>query len=355
MGKSAPSAPAPPSPQAVGQANQQTALWNASLADVNQNTPLGSITYNQMPGTGMTTNQQGYQSALDAYNAAHGATAPTRAAGENRQDYQQAMQEYRQGLRMKKPDIADYQTDTGVAPQFQSNVTLSPAMQQLLTQTQNNQNQLATTAGGLMGQIQEQASHPIDYSQFTPNPTTGDLNTISQNAQDAIMARLQPMFDQQNEQTQSDLLSKGISQGTQAWDNAMRPVNQSQNDARLQAVLDAGQEAQQMQGTALTSRDQQINEAYQQQQAPINQYGALMGNTQVQMPQFQAAPSSGLPGAPPGGNALEQNYAQQMQNYNAQLASQNQMTSGLFGLGGSLLMAPVTGGGSLFGNFIHGL
>lgn len=155
------------------------------------------------------------------------------------------------------------------------------------------------------------------------------------------MSRLQPQFDQQNEQTQSDLLSKGISQGTQAWDNAMRPMMQGQNDARQQAVLASGQEAQMMQNTALAGRDQQINEAYQQQQAPINQYGALMGNTQVQMPQFSAAPNSSLPGTPPGGQALEQNYAQQMQNYNAQLASQNSMWGGLFGLGGQLGAAAI--------------
>lgn len=287
MGKDAPAAPAAPSPAAVGAANQSTALWNASLANANQITPLGSQTF-QLNGN----------------------TDPNSG---------------------------------GPPPQYTETTTLNPEETQLLNQTTSNMNSLASTAGGLMGQIQNQASKPIDYSQFTQNPTMGDLNSVSQNAQDAIMARLQPDMDLQDEKTNASLLNQGITAGSQAWDNQMRVKNNSQNDAREQAVLAAGEEAAQLQNTALDSRNQQIGEAYQQQNAPINQYSALMGQTQVSSPQFGTAPSASNPAAsvPAGGNALQQNYAQQMQAYNAQLQAQNSTMGSLFGLGGTLGAAAI--------------
>jgi hypothetical protein len=42
-------------------------------------------------------------------------------------------------------------------------------------------------------------------------------------------------------------------------------------------------------------------------------------------------------------------YQGQQNNYNQQVAQNNAITSGLFGLGGAALMAPMTGGTSLAG------
>ena len=343
MGKNAPSAPAGPTAAETSAANKDTALWNASLANVNQTTPLGSINYEMIPGTGNIVDQAGYDAATAKYNQYK--TAPDRAAYADNRAYQQAMKEYQRNSRQYRnaPDIADFTTDSGKPPQYQSNVTLSAAMQKLLDQTNNNQNSLASTAGGLMGQIQDQSENPVDYSQFVKNPTMGDLGGISQNAQDAMMRRLQPDMDQQTELMNSKLLNQGITPGSHAWEDSWRTLNNQQNDARSQAVLSSDQMAANMQATALAARNQEIGEAYQEKQAPINQYTALMGNTQVQMPQFNAAPSAGAPGTsvPAGGQALQQQYAQQMQNYNAQLAQQNSTMGGLFSLGGSLGSAAI--------------
>jgi hypothetical protein len=44
------------------------------------------------------------------------------------------------------------------------------------------------------------------------------------------------------------------------------------------------------------------------------------------------------------------NQAQKNANYQAQVSNQNGMLGGLASIGGAMAMAPVTGGGSLFGN-----
>jgi hypothetical protein len=338
MGKSAPSPPPAPDPKVVGAANDKSALWNASLSNANQYTPLGSQTFELTRGA-PTVDHAGYDAAMAAYNqqlaAANAPPVPGahgHGGGRNNTG------------KLTAPDIANYTHASTDLPQFTSTTHYSPEVQALLDKTEGNMNSLATTAGGLMGQIQDQASHPIDYSKFNPIPDQGSLDQMQNTAYDAQMARLKPYFDQQNEMQNSQLLNQGLSVGSNAWNNAWHTTDAAQNDARLAALNNSQQYAQGMNSLALQNRDQQISEAYQQQQAPLNQYSALMGNTQVTAPQFANVPSANNPAAntPPGGNALEQQYAQQMNAYNAQVASQNSMKGGLGSLAGSLGSAAIT-------------
>jgi hypothetical protein len=329
MGKSAPSAPAAPSPQAVTQANDQSALYNASLANVNQVSPLGNETFTLTQGQ-PTLNTQAYNQAYAQYQ----------------QQLQNQSKSGKGGTSggnstLKPPDPSQFMTNPSSTPQYTETTSFNPQVQSLINTTEGNMNQLATTAGGLMGQIQAQAANPINYSGFAPVPAAGDLSNMQNTSFNAQMNQLQPLFQQQDESENSQLLNQGITPGSQAWNNAWYTVNAGQNNAAQQALENAQNYAAGMDQTALANRNQQIAEAYQQQNAPINQYSALMGQTQVQQPNFPTAPSSmdNAASTPPAGNTLEQNYAQQLQSYNAQVAQQNSEMNGLFGLGGTALTA----------------
>jgi hypothetical protein len=76
-------------------------------------------------------------------------------------------------------------------------------------------------------------------------------------------------------------------------------------------------------------RGQQLQERQTIRNAPINEISALMGGSQVTVPQFQAYNSPSVNAAPIG-DYINQNYQARLSNY------QNKM-SGLFGLGGGLL------------------
>ncbi len=71
---------------------------------------------------------------------------------------------------------------------------------------------------------------------------------------------------------------------------------------------------------------------------PINEVGALLGTGQVQQPNFVNTPQTQVA---PTDVIGAYNSAQQQQNaqYAAQLQSQNATMGGLFGLGGSALLA----------------
>lgn len=285
--KDTPSAPAAPSPSSVSAANDQSALYNAGLQDVNQTSPLGSQTF-----------------TLDNSNPA--------------------------------------------APTMSENTTYSPGEQQLLNTTVGNMNTEANTATNLQGQIAQNANTPINYAGMESQiPNQGSI-AASQTADfNAQMAQLQPLLDQQTEQEQSQLANQGISTGSQAYNNGMYTVNASQNNARQQALSNAQAYGAQANSTALSDINAENSLATQQQTQPINEYSSLMGGTQVQAPSFSGAPSSSSPASsvPMAGNELEQQYSQQMQAYNAQVGSANSATQGLFGLGGSLGSAAILAGG----------
>jgi hypothetical protein len=69
---------------------------------------------------------------------------------------------------------------------------------------------------------------------------------------------------------------------------------------------------------------------------------------QALSPGYVNAPNVNVGNVDVGGLAAA-NQAGQWQNYQAQMAQKNAMLGGLAGIGGSLLMAPMTGGGSLGG------
>ncbi len=100
MGKKGGSAPAAPDPyataQAQSQANQETALWNMYLNQINQYTPYGSIEYSQIPGSG----------------------------------------------------------GNGLPPQFQSKINFTPEGQALFNQKMQQDLALGNLAGGYLGQIE---------------------------------------------------------------------------------------------------------------------------------------------------------------------------------------------------------
>ena len=64
-----------------------------------------------------------------------------------------------------------------------------------------------------------------------------------------------------------------------------------------------------------------------------------MGGSQIQLPQFQGYQGASVAAAP-SYNAVQQQYQGALGQANAQNAANNSLTSGLFSLGGSALMAP---------------
>jgi len=212
--------------------------------------------------------------------------------------------------------------------------------------------------------------------------------------------RLQPQIAQSEERLQAQLANQGIAPGTEAYNRAMMQQGQKTNDLLTQAQL-AGQNVQQnMFGQALQggqfanqamlgqnqaqganvqlsnqatqqnysnqlAANQQNNAAMQQmfanqqsganlsnqaqQQAynqamtnynmPLNTLSALRSGSQVQNPTFVNSAQQATTGGADILGATQMGYNAQMGDFNAKQAAQQNLNSGLMGLGGAAMMA----------------
>jgi hypothetical protein len=146
------------------------------------------------------------------------------------------------------------------------------------------------------------------------------------------MSRFQPMMDQSRSALKTQLANQGISEGSEAYTNAMRTQNQGDNDLRIQAALNGinvGQNAQNQQLGLLTAL----------QNNPINVLNAVRTGSQVTNPTFTNTPQQQNAGGTDYMGAAKGNadYAQGL--YNSQVASANSQNSSMMGLIGTGAMA----------------
>jgi hypothetical protein len=193
-------------------------------------------------------------------------------------------------------------------PQFQAKTTLSPELQALTNTNIANSQGAADIQGGL-----------------GPSATSAYLDKLGR-------AELDPQIAQQKMALDQQLADQGLTPGSAGW-------NYQQGQFGLNSAQAYNNLYLQGQNAANTALEAQYNE-------PINALSALKSQSQVSQPGVGTlAPTASAPIAPPNYAQIVQNNQQDaLQAYQAQLQSSNAMTSGLFGLGGSL----ISGAASLF-------
>ena len=205
--------------------------------------------------------------------------------------------------------------------------TLSPAQQEMLNRNNNLSTGLLGTAETGLGKVNELLANPtIDESKLAQMPIQG------MSVQDAIMSRLEPQIGRQRESLSQNLANQGIPIGSEAYKNAMMDQSQSENDLMTQAALQGI-------NTGLTSRQQGIQEQAYLQDRPLNVVNSLRTGNQVTSPQFANVPQQQTSTGPNYLGATQQQGQYDMGRYNADVAGQNAMMSGLFGLGSAGIMA----------------
>jgi hypothetical protein len=212
-------------------------------------------------------------------------------------------------------------------PMWSATQKFSPEQQQLL----DIQNQLSIGTGQLgqkgLGYVEKMISQPFDTSQL---PSLG-INA-GETYTDAIIRRLAPTMQQNKERLEQQLANQGVQLGSEAYDRAMRNFEQKQNDLMLGATtqgFDVGNRA----------RASAFGELAYQRNEPINTLNAVRSGSQVTNPQFVNPAMQAATAGPDLLGAAQAQGNAAMNAYNAQMASQNANTQGLYSLGGSALMA----------------
>ena len=276
--------------------------------------------------------------------------------------------------------------------------TLSPAQEQVLASSDatkislsNLANQGATAASGVLGTPFNYNAAPalsssnllanapgMRSTDFTANVSAmpGSAEAMRTQAYNAAMSRVSEDTNIQRDQKQSDLIANGIRPGTKAYDDAMFMIDRGYNDARQQAILGSGVEAQRqsqmdlaarqqgvseqerMFGAGTTAQQQAINQQLQQfnassearrqsiaealalRQTPLNEINALQSGSQIVNPfAMPGYAQNSTIAAAPLYQATSDAGQFGMDVYNQQAASADALTSGLMSLGGAGLKA----------------
>ena len=152
---------------------------------------------------------------------------------------------------------------------------------------------------------------------FGASGVQGPVNDASrQRVEQAILARLEPQFRQDEAAMQNKLLSAGLEVGSPVYNSELHRLQQGQNDARQQAILAGGMEesrqvglnaalqgqgfSQGLQGAQFdnATRQQMLAELLLQRNTPLNEMNSLRTGSQVAMPNFQGYYTNNAAAAP---------------------------------------------------------
>lgn len=332
------SAPSPPDPAktaaAQAQMNQETAITQQQLNMVNQVTPYGSLTYSQT-GQNFTPSSNGqtyyYNAATGQYqaNAPIASSSPVyktvQAGLTNKEGATTSTRQVQSGTRGVLQD--GWSAVKGnMTPSYTATTTLTPEQQAILGQTQGAQLNLATLANDQSGWLKDYLGNKLDLSGAPPlaaDPNT-EYSADRQRVEDALMQRMQPSLTQTQDTLRNTLINQGIRPGTAAWDSEWNRNSQSENDARLAAILAAGQEQGRLVSQQNAGRSQYLQEQYAARNQPLNEIAALLSGSQVTQPNFVSTPTTGVEGVDYTGLVNQQ--------YQAQLANSQSQMGGIFGL-----------------------
>jgi hypothetical protein len=207
---------------------------------------------------------------------------------------------------------------------------LTPRLQELISQFQGTQGTIANTAGNLAGNVGSLYGRPANF--------LAESSPLVKSQMAAFNEYMQPTYNNQRSNLESQLVEQGITQGSQAWDNAMRGYYTSQDQANAAALMQFEPQA--------------YAQAVQSYQLPMQTLTGLFGMT---------SPSASISGVSqpfvntPTASVQPPNYQGQAQNYFNAGQQQFQNTTGGLGQVAGGLGTGLFGGPGGLGSAVGGL
>lgn len=282
-----------------GTANQNAALWNTNLNRVDQVNPNGSLTWTTDPTTGkqvqtvaLSPQQQAIRDSLggaitnklgqvtdgmgktidtSALPGLNGIAAPKGNATIDSSWLQANRVTGPQAAAASQPassgggTVNNYYSGGAAAPAYQAPAPVAAAP-------------AAPADDGTVAKVGGNGIRDtFDTSGVPALPTTID-DTSRQRVEQALMDRLNPQLQKDNDALRSRLLNSGIEVGTDAYNREMNNFAMQSNDARMAAILNAGQEE-----TRQTTLQQGLNKQGFDQSLAQGQFGQNADTTLAQL------------------------------------------------------------------------
>jgi len=218
---------------------------------------------------------------------------------------------------------------------------LNPEARSALDQALALQTEQIGQIGDLMGEGRFKGGPQMP----TYDPASGEQ--YAQRFTESLMGRLRPQQAMDQEQMTTKLRLQGLQPGTEAYNRAYQNLLTSQGDvntqANLQGLLAGGKEARDIYTTQLGGQQQGYTQELQNYLLPWETAAKTQGiANQIKMPSFAGFSQAGVGEAPKVMDAAQQQYAQQMQQYNEAAQSKQGKGQAIGSLAGTV-------GGAMFG------
>lgn len=229
---------------------------------------------------------------------------------------------------------------------WEQSVSLDPTDQASLGMQRHAQFGRSASALGMLDDVQNSFSQPMDYSGMpgraqNVSPFSFGGTDFRQKSQDAVMELGRPMMENRRESERSRLLNQGISEGSEAWSNAMRDVSDAENRFALDAIETGRGEADQAfrQATGALdanirggtfnnmNRSSAIDEEIMRRGLPLDEMNALLAGQGVGMPEQPGFNTAGKAETPDLMGAMSNRYQSDMNRHNAKVGSMNNLGS----------------------------
>ena len=222
-------------------------------------------------------------------------------------------------------------------PRFTATQTLSPSQQAIYDKTTGLQSRALDTAGNVLGSVNNSVNTPLNYDGLAQLPQ--DQTQLRNDAYSALTARSTEDLNRQTDMQKTQLANQGVAAGSEAYNNAMIPLERARVDASNQATINAGNIAGQNLQQGQTLRNQGIQERTSIRNQPLQDYQALQGfGGGVTQPTWATPTQAQIPTTDVTSPQIAA-YQGQVNAYNQDRSAGNAAMGGLFGLGGSALMA----------------
>jgi hypothetical protein len=231
-----------------------------------------------------------------------------------------------------------YQNTGNADVPYQRTTTLDPAEQALLNSQRNQELKLSDLGGTILDRVAPDLATPFNLDGLPAAPVAND--ETRQRVESALMARMQPQLDNDRESLRTRLSNTGFDMNSEGYRSALDENTRAVNDARYGAIAQGGQEQSRLFGLEQAGRQQAITEEAMKRSQPLNEIAAILGTGQVSTPNFGGVPQVGV-AAPDLQGAVQNQYAQQMNQYNQAQSKKGSSMGGLFGLAGSLGSAAI--------------
>ncbi|MGV2071672.1 tail fiber domain-containing protein [Agrobacterium vitis] len=211
--------------------NVSTATANSYMNNINQVTPDGNRTYSQ----------SGTQKVYDPNSKTY-MDIPTWTETTTLSDQQNAIKTQEDGANLNMATLANTQSgklnsilgqslDLSSAPAA-SNPSALSTPSYTSYQSGPTLNTSVADAGNITNSIANAGDITKSY----------DVNYDTSKYEQALMDRLNPQLQQDESALEAKLVNQGLQPGSEAYNRAYEQQNQKSNDARIAAILNAGQE-----------------------------------------------------------------------------------------------------------------